>query len=942
MEEASVFSLIPQSDWVASNRSAFAIRDGYPVTEGHTLVITRRQIETWFDASPEEQADIMSLVNEVCEQLNKEFEPDGFNVGFNAGAAAGQTVPHLHVHVIPRRTGDVADPRGGVRFVIPGKGNYLKPFVSPSTKLVDAQNGNHLSNEILAALENHSFDQVDILVSFIMKSGLAIIHGHLTDALDAGANVRVLTTDYMNITDADALSALIDLVESYPPGTDRGSIEVRLFSDPSTSFHPKAYLFSSTQTSDAIGFVGSSNLSRSGIDGGVEWSLGTTDVTPLLMGFDALWSHRATQPLTHDFLRTYRQVWRAAISTPRQVEVPVESEAKGASPTAIQAEALAALHETRAEGHKAGLVVMATGLGKTWLSAFDVEALRDELENAGRAVDQYRVLFVAHREEILTQSRDVFRQVVPDLELGLFYGKSHEHDCDVMFASVQTLSSRLHEFEPDEFDYIIVDEFHHATAPSYRKVIDHFEPQFLLGLTATPQRTDRADLFALCGDNLVFECGLIEGIDRSALVPFRYFGIKDVVDYEPIPWRSGKFDPEMLSNAVQTKQRDAQTLELYEEHCGERTLAFCASIAHADHLTRVFNDAGIPAAAVHSQPESAPRSQSLSQLRDGELRVLCSVDVFNEGLDVPNVDSVMMLRPTESPIIFLQQLGRGLRLSEGKDYLTVVDLVGNHSSFLMKPRVLYSLTQADGKSVPNEVLVNVIRDGSFELPTGCSLHFDVGLIDVLSELARRRSSFADQFDTFCLQFYDDLGERPTAVQAFAAGFNHRSAKNRHDHWFAALATLGLLNESEREVAEKHGDILSQIEREDVTKSYKMVTLRALIAEDALTTGMPMDELARRAHRIVVADPRLVADATSKAIPDPTTASESSWLRLWKKNPLHHLTVTKRGEDPLFEHDGFHFKPRFEIEPELRDIFVDMAAELVEWKMTVYLQKSTVP
>ena len=357
---------------------------------------------------------------------------------------------------------------------------------------------------------------MDLLVSFVMKSGLQQVHGGLADALDRGAKIRVLTTDYLAVTDADALARLLDLAETRPD-----AVATRVFHDPSTSFHPKAYLFSSADGAVAAAFVGSNNLSASGIAGGIEWAMGVDQAAPLLTAFERLWADPRSQPLTHALLADYRRRWQPAAHSAGVVPEPP---ATPPAPRVVQQEALSALEQTRLQGFRRGLVVMATGLGKTWLAAFDT------------ARPQFRrVLFVAHREEILRQSLEVFRRIQPDADLGLYYGGEKQPDARAVFASVQTLAGNLDRFAPDLFDYVVIDEFHHAAARSYRRVIDHFQPAFLLGLTATPDRMDGADLLALCSDNLVHESPLAEGIERGDLSPFRYFGIADDIDYTPIP-----------------------------------------------------------------------------------------------------------------------------------------------------------------------------------------------------------------------------------------------------------------------------------------------------------------------------------------------------------------------------------------------------------------------
>jgi len=299
----SPFLAVPASEWLAANDSAFVMADRFPVSPGHSLVVPRRVIATWWEATDGGRTDILALVDEAKRRLDTELQPDGYNVGFNAGAAAGQTVTHLHVHVIPHYCGDVSDPRGGVRHVIPGKGNYLQP-AAESHALVDGQE-RLLRDDLLRCLCDPRFDRVDLLVSFVMKSGLDLVHGGLVDALDRGAKIRVLTTDYLTVTDADALARLLDLAEVRPE-----AVATRVFHDPATSFHPKAYLFWSADGAVAATFVGSNNLSTSGIAGGIEWAIGTDQAAPLLAAFERLWSDPRSRPLTHDLLAEYRRRWQ--------------------------------------------------------------------------------------------------------------------------------------------------------------------------------------------------------------------------------------------------------------------------------------------------------------------------------------------------------------------------------------------------------------------------------------------------------------------------------------------------------------------------------------------------------------------------------------------------------------------------------------------------------
>jgi len=851
---------------------------------------------------------MLALVDVVKQLLDGEHRPDGYNVGFNAGGAAGQTVDHLHLHVIPRYLGDTFDPRGGIRHALPGHGNYLG---DSDPTLLDNLEGTVLET-LRDCLRDTRFDRADLIVSFVMRSGVELIGTDIEEALDRGVRVRLLTTDYLQTTEPDALARLLDITES-----SDGRLEVRVFSDATTSFHPKAYLFRSSTSAVSRSLVGSSNLSRSGIKVGIEWSLLTSHHAGLVAAFERSWVDHRNVPLTHEWLRSYRQ--RVPPPTTVHVAVPEVAEEQPelavlVEPWPIQSEALDAVASNITEGHRAGLVVLATGLGKTWLAAFHA-----------RETGVRRVLFVAHRDEILRQSRDVFRTVMPDCDAGLFTGSDKMPDADVVFASVQSLGRALSRWGPEHFDLVVIDEFHHAAAPTYRRIIEHFRPGFLLGLTATPQRMDGADLLALCGDNLVFECGLIEGISRGELSRFEYRAERDVADFAHVPWRNGRFDPSALANAVETTDRAQQELDAWRQYGKERTLAFCCSISHARFMTAFFNEHGVRAVAVHSGPGSFSRRAALEALSAGEVDVVFTVDIFNEGIDVPAIDTVLMLRPTDSPVVFLQQLGRGLRVSPGKDQLVVIDFIGNHRSFLFKPRTLLGLSTAAYKSAA--AVIEAMRTGDFGMPDGCSVSYDLEIVDLLAELAwRERGPVLQQY---CRQYAEEHGRRPTAVQAWKAGFNPGS--QRDAGWFGALDGLDILTERERSAARQFGEFLRAIERESITKSYKLVTLQTVVELGGLSSRVSVASLAARAREIMRGDPRLAADV-AEHLGDP----DRDWERYWREWPIAAWTGRLRGADGtgLFRIQDDDFVPSvgFVSDPSLGQ----MVAELVDYRLCRYL------
>lgn len=749
-----------------SSPLVLAIRDPQPASPGHTLVLTRRHVPNWFDATGDEQREVMAAIEDVKAMLDAELAPDGYNVGFNAGAAAGQTVMHLHIDVIPRFASDLDDLRGGMRHVIPGRGNALRsgsPFTSGGT-------ADPLAAQILP-LFGRAHD-IRIVAAFVQEAGVIRIRDALQTAILSGARLRLITGDYLNITQASALELLLgwqaredDEDEDEEGDRSLGVLETRVVEvaelpAPTRAFHPKSWIFEGQNL--AVAYVGSSNLSRSALDTGIEWNLRVERDTDgpaygrIGDAFERLWN--IGRPLDRDYVAAYARRARTSARALPPGELKEDRVEPPAPPHSVQCDALAALHEARFAGRRRALVVMATGLGKTWLAAFDYEQLWNEI---GRAP---RLLFVAHRIEILRQAALTWRRLVsprdPDLRVSFCVGDLGDLSGTLVFASIAKLARMKDAVSRERFDYVVIDEVHHATADSYR-VLDQLEPLFRLGLTATPERADRGNVLALFDDFIAFRAGIGEGIAIGRLVPFRYFGVKDDIDYEHIPWRKRRFEPVQLAAAAQTEARMATLWHAWNEHPGTKTLVFCCSITHALYVRDWLRARQVRVAAVFARQGSDDREASLAALERGDLDAICSVDVFNEGIDLPMLDRVVMLRPTESSVVFLQQLGRGLRAAVGKVDLTVIDFVGNHRLFIDRLHTLLSL----GTDVPD--LAALMKVGHVELGDGCSVELELEakpFLEALLAVPRGPMAFCASFDA---QVMRDQGDLILALPAIA-------------------------------------------------------------------------------------------------------------------------------------------------------------------------------
>ena len=767
-------------------------------------------------------------------------------------------------------------------------------------------------------------DEIDFTVAFVKTSGLRLLLPdlHLALTRDSGgvcnrpkARIRVLTSDYLDVTDPDALRLLLLLQEQ--------GAQVRVFETAGSSFHMKAYLFArftDNRQLHGTAFIGSSNISRQALTDGLEWNYrvdypADDGFLEARNRFEAVFHHARTLPV-HD---AWIDAYEARRVPPPRVVSPGSDEAEAPpNPTPIQVAALQALTQTRKDGYKRGLVVLATGLGKTWLAAFDAQQMGSR-----------RVLFVAHREEILNQAAETFLRIRPRARVGYFMGQVRDTQVDILCASVQTLGRTAHlsRFAPQHFDYIVIDEFHHAAAPTYRALLRYFAPQFLIGLTATPDRTDQSNILSLCDDNLVYTCDLFAGVTAGLLAPFHYYGIWDEsVNYKEIPWRNGRFDPELLSNKLATLARARHAAKLWRERAQSRTLAFCVSVRHADYMAAEFCRAGIAAAAVHSSSEMS-RGDALTRLADGRLQVIFSVDLFSEGVDLPAIDTVLMLRPTESKILFLQQLGRGLRLAAGKEKLVVLDFIGNHHSFLHKPQ---ALAQAGATYRDLATFARKVEARQLTLPPGCFVNYDIALIEFLKSLDS--DGAAQDFEAL----RDALGRRPTLAEFYRSGANVTRVRQQYGSWFALVRTMNELNEPEMVAATTFQPLLRELETAAMTRSYKMVLVEAFQELDGWRSPPSLAELAARSWQVMQRRRPLLSDLPDTML-DTANGTSDVWQRYWRENPINAWIGgnTRKTAQTYFETDNGQFKASFPVGDANIDVLATLVQELIDYRLASY-------
>lgn len=628
-------------------------------------------------------------------------------------------------------------------------------------------------------------------------------------------------------------------------------------------------------------------------------------------------------------------------------------------PRGAQIEALYELKKTRLDGNDKALVVAATGIGKTYLAAFDSREFN-------------RVLFVAHREEILKQAYESFANVrtdkwlyvikdeeklVADKEeileykvnnkttqayeynMGFFKNSTKETKKDIIFASVQSLGKEkyLNEryFDKDYFDYIVVDEFHHAVSKNYQNIINYFNPKFMLGLTATPDRLDNKDVFSICDYNTVYEATLKTAIDKGWLVPFRYYGIYDEsVNYDKVEYKNGKYNEKELEKALSINNRAELILKHYKKYKSTRALGFCTSKSHAEFMAKYFNENGVPSCAVYSSNEgeyNEERSIALKKLRDEDINVIFSVDMFNEGLDIKSIDMVMFLRPTESPTVFLQQLGRGLRKDKNKKYLNVLDFIGNFKKANLVPYLLTGeskIRESNTTTIPSEE----------DYPEDCFIDFDFRLIDIFDRIKKATQKIEDKIVEEFFRIKEYLGHTPSRTDMFTYMdedlYINIKKKSKLNIFRDYISFLVKINEYEDTLKDTLGhEFIKFIETTSMSKTYKLPVLLAFYNNGNMKLKINDEDLYKSFKEFYSKGSNGVDMLKDKSTSKFKTWDKKEYVKLARKNPVHFLC---KSSSEFFYLDGDYICLNKELEKFFNnEEFINSVKDAIDFRTKEY-------
>jgi superfamily II DNA or RNA helicase len=812
----------------------------------HVARLVSQAIET----APEQERAALGtrLAGQILAQLEGLLDP-------SAIAEAIPTEPGSILHALLRRRPD----------------GTAEPIERPLTPLLDttvftnAPGEPTVGHELRAEID--SAESIDLVMAFIRWSGVRPLTEALAKHCRNGKPVRVLTTTYTNSTEQRALEELASL------GAD-----VRVSYDTTmTRLHAKAWIF---HRSDgySTAYVGSSNLTHSAQVTGLEWNVRLSGVrnpdalAKIAAVFTSYWESRDFVPYDTEEFHL-----RSAVAEPLDLFQlsPVEIELRP-----FQERLLELLAISRHQGHTRNLLVAATGTGKTVMAAVDYARLLDSLPRD-------RLLFVAHRSEILEQSRATFRHAMRDPVFGeMWVGGRRPTRFEHVFASIQSLNAAgIAGIDPEHFDVLIVDEFHHAAAPSYEALLTHLRPVELLGLTATPERSDELDVLRYFDGRIAAELRVWDAIDQQYLAPFAYFGVHDGVDLSEVPWRRGTgYDVAALTNVLTADHVWVRrVLEQIRRKVGDpgsmRALGFCVSVRHAIFMADQFNAAGLASVAVSGESLQADREAALRDLEAGRVNVVFTVDLFNEGVDIPKVDTLLFLRPTDSPTLFLQQLGRGLRRAHGKTLCTVLDFVGTHRKEFRFDRRFRALLGGSRADIERQV-----KQGFPFLPAGCHLELDPLARDIVLKSIRDaiptgwRERCAELRSLGDVSLNDYLAHTGLELEDVYAGSHSWSEMRR-----AAGLRVASAGPNEDALLRGVGRLLHADDDD------RLDTYESFLASPSAPNVLSLDELDKRRLRMLVA-----SLTTLSAKGDIQDAVDQLWLHPQVRAELAELIPTLRG------------------------------------------------
>ncbi|MCQ6281611.1 DUF3427 domain-containing protein [Bacillus sp. EB600] len=566
-------------------------------------------------------------------------------------------------------------------------------------KLVINSDKGNLLIELIKSIND--CEQFYFSVAFINYSGLQLLLDALKTAEQKGIKGKIITSTYLNFTDAKSLEKIKEF----------NNVDLKVFvTNKEIGFHTKAYIFEYKESYKVI--IGSSNITQSALKSNIEWNVEIISkeesyfIKKVLKEYKNIWN--ISSEADQEFIGRYEDFLRSLKKTQMTHQMIYENK-QYIVPNRMQKRATENLERLRGFGESKALVIAATGTGKTFMSAFDVKSFKPR-----------KLLFIVHREEILKKAKDTFELLLPNdgLTFGLLTGNHKQKNVDYVFATIQTISKCFHEFEKDEFEYLIIDEAHHSTSPTYQTVLDYFEPKFTLGMTATPERSDALNVFDIFDNNVALEVRLHDALDDDLVIPFHYFGITDI---ESIDLSDVNIDDiAEITKRLKVNERVEFIIEKmnFYGHDGEKRkcLGFCASVEHAQYMASEFNNRGYKSVCLHGGDSPEKRELFINKLENDldELEFIFTVDIFNEGIDIPSINTVLMLRPTNSPIVFIQQLGRGLRKYANKNFLTVLDFIGNHNKTF-----LIALALNGSRYYDKESIKVAIATGFANIP-GCS------------------------------------------------------------------------------------------------------------------------------------------------------------------------------------------------------------------------------